>query len=291
MTEPCGTEVHEYLTKDGLIFRTIVDIGKVNPKDYTLELLQMAETRVMRGTNRTLETAINSIRSLKRGKKVTMEGKSRFEFDEYGLNEALYTPQQIKFIKETIENYYDGYDISTPYQKSGIIRLAKLECNINELEASIAKKKDKEDINNLKMLTDMHSKLSDNLKLTTKQADGGEKDEDAFAKACIAFEERFRNATFEFENIEIKDKMSEIMIENAPIIMKLIDESPTFYHFKKALAGKAGLKPADVDEIGYFTIEELFEFKKINEDRAMINNKNENTIDPNFVDHESNLDE
>lgn len=291
MAEASDTKAREYLTKDGLIFKTLLDIGKVNTKDYTLEFLQMAETRVIRGTNRCLETAINSLKSLKRGKKANEENKSKYEFDEYGLNEALYTSQQIKFIKETIENYYDGYDISTPYQKSGIIRLAKLECNINELEAAIAKKKDKEDINNLKALTDMHSKLSDNLKLTTKQADGGEKDEDAFAKACIAFEERFRNATFEFENVEVKDRMSEIMIKNAPKIMKLIDESPTFYHFRKALANTVGLKAADVNEIGYFTIEELFEFKKINEDRAMIENKNENTIDPNFVDHEANLDE
>lgn len=284
-------EANQYLTEDGLIFETLLDIGKVNPKEHPLDLLKMAEVRVIRKTNKTFEAAVNSVKALKRGKGKKSDENSNLEFDEYGLNEELYTLQQINFIRETIQSYYDAHDISTPYQKSGVIRLAKLECTINELEASVARSKHKDDISNLKSLQGMHKDLSDGLKLTTKQATEGSKGEDAFANACVAFEERFRNDTFNFENIELKDQLADIMIANAPRIMKLIDESPTYFHFKKALAETVKLKAADVDEIGYFTIEEFFDFRKINEDRGMIEAKNENTRDENFVDREGGLDE
>jgi hypothetical protein len=283
-------EANRYLSEDGQVFETLLDIGKVNPKEFPLELLLMAETRVTRGTNKTFQAAINSIKALKRGNKKKTDDNANQEFDEFGLNEELYTAQQIKFIRDTIQSYYDAHDISTPYQKSGVIRLAKLECSINELEGTIAQAKNKDDISNLKSLQSMHKDLSDALKLQTKQATEGTKGEDAFANAVIAFEERFRNDPFEFENIEIKDRMMDIMINNAPRIMKLIDESATYFHFKKALAESAGLKPKDVNEIGFFTIEELFDFRKINEDRQMITNKNEFTRDDNFVDKEGNLD-
>lgn len=284
-------EANRYLTEDGLLFETLLNIGKVNPKEYPLEVLEMAENRVNRGTNKTFQAAINSIKALKRGNKKKADEAANYEMDEFGLNEELYTTQQIKFIKDTIQAYYDAHDISTPYQKSGVIRLAKLECNINELEATVAKSKNKDDITNLKNLQSMHKDLSDALKLQTKQATEGSKGEDAFANACIAFEERFRNDNFEFENIELKDKLTNIMIDNAPIIMKLIDESPTYYHFRKALADTIGMKPSDAEEIGYFTIEELFDFRKVNEDRKMIEFKNENTRDDNFVDREGSFDE
>ncbi|QJT70424.1 hypothetical protein [Microcystis phage MaeS] len=283
-------EANSYLTEDGLIFETLLDIGKVNPKEYPLEVLEMAETRVNRGTNKTLQAAINSIKALKRGKKSLKDDSADQEFDEYGLNEELYTPQQIKFIRSTIQSYYDAHDIATPYQRSGVVRLAKLECSINEVEATIAKAKNKDDITNLKSLQSMHKDLSDALKLQTKQATEGTKGEDAFANACIAFEERFRNDPFEFENIELKDRLMEIMINNAPRIVKLIDESATYFHFKKALADTVALKAHDVNEIGFFTIEELFDFKKIYEDRNMIETKNENTRDDNFVDKDGGLD-
>lgn len=284
-------EAKQYLTEDGLIFETLLDIGKVNPKDYPLELLQTAEVRVLRKTNKTFEAAVNSVKALKRGRSKKSEDHSNLELDEFGLNEELYTPQQISFIRQTIQSYHDAHDISTPYQKSGVIRLAKLECTINELEATVAQNKHKDDISNLKNLQSMHKDLSDALKLQTKQANDGDKGEDAFANACIAFEERFRNDTFAFENIELKDRLQNIMIDNATRITKLIDSSPTYYHFKKALAETVGLKAGDVDEIGYFTIEELFDFRKINEDRGMIQAKNDNTLDPNFVDREGVLDD
>lgn len=285
-------EANKYLTQDGLTFETILDIGKVNPKDYPLNTLEMAEVRVLRKTNKTFEAAINSIKSLKRGNsKKKDEDVSDYEFDEYGLNEELYTPNQIRTIRDTIQSYLDAHDISTPYQKSGVIRLAKLECNINDIEHAVARNKHKDDITSLKELQRMHKELSDALKLQTKQSTDGDKGEDAFANACIAYEERFRNDIFQFENVELKDKMMNIMIDNAPRIMKLIDESPTYYHFRKALAETVGLRAVDAAEIGYFTIEELFDFKKINEDRGMINTKNESTRDDNFVDREAELDE
>lgn len=286
-------KAREYLTQDGLVFKTLLEIGNVNPKQFPLELLEIAEQRVLKGTNKSLEAAVNSIKSLRRGGKKSskIDESVNAELDEFGLNEELYSPQQIRFIREVIQSYYDAHDITTPYQKSGVIRLAKLECNINELEIAVAQTKNKDDITNLKSLTEMHAKMSENLKLTTRQATEGNKGEDAFANACIAFEERFRNSTFDFENIEIQDQMQEIMILNVNRIMKLIDDSATYYHFKKAMAESVGLKPNDINEIGYFTIEQLFDFKKINEDRGMIERKNENTRDENFVDRDVILDE
>ena len=277
----------EYLTEDDLVFKTMLDIGKVNPKEYPLKVLELAEKRVLRKTNKTFETAINSVKSLQRGSSKKKDDAIEYEVDEYGLSEELYSPSQIKFIRETIQSYYDAHTITTPYQKSGIIRLAKLECNINDLEVSVARSKHKEDINNMKELQKMHKELSDALQLQTKQAKEGDKGEDAFANAVIAFEERFQNDQFEFENIETKDKMSEIMINNADRITKLIDESKTYFAFRKAIAESAGLKAHEVNEIGYFTIEELFDFKKQQEDRSLIENKNEDARDPNFVDRES----
>ena len=219
----------EYLTRDDKVFKTNVTLGKVNTKDYDLELLELAEQRVQKGTNKSVETALKSLVHLKKGK-ASIGRKSdpnELELDEYGLHPELYSPQQINLIRKIIESYYSTADVSTPFQQSGVIRLAKLEANIAEVEILVAKKKLKEDIEKLKELSTMHLKLSDSLKLTTKQAADGAKGEDVFANACIAFEETFANDKFDFPSIEIRDRLQEVVISKADQVVELIRTSKT----------------------------------------------------------------
>ncbi|AGY48715.1 hypothetical protein Staley_32 [Bacillus phage Staley] len=274
-----------FLTRDDKEFKTNVTLGKVNTKDYDLELLELAEQRVQKGTNKSIETALKSLVHLKKGK-ASIGRKSdpnELELDEYGLHPDLYTPQQISLIRKIIESYYATADVSTPFQQSGVIRLAKLEANIAEVEILVAKKKLKEDIEKLEKLNAMHLKLSDSLKLTTKQASDGAKGEDILSNACIAFEETFANDKFEFPSIELRDRLQEVLISKADLIVKLIGESKTYYHFKKALIESTGLEMSDAEDIGEFTIAELFDCFKIFEDRQMIENKNEVTYDDSIV--------
>jgi hypothetical protein len=274
-----------FLTRDDKEFKTNVTLGKVNTKDYDLELLELAEQRVQKGTNKSIETALKSLVHLKKGK-ASIGRKSdpnELELDEYGLHPDLYTPQQISLIKKIIESYYTTADVSTPFQQSGVIRLAKLEANIAEVEILVAKKKLKEDIDKLEKLNTMHLKLSDSLKLTTKQASDGAKGEDILSNACIAFEETFANDKFEFPSIELRDRLQEVLISKADLIVKLIGESKTYYHFKKALIENTGLEMSDAEDIGEFTIAELFDCFKVFEDRKMIEDKNATTYDDSIV--------
>ena len=275
----------EYLTRDEKVFKTNVTLGKVNTKDFDLDMLELAEQRVQKGTNKSIQTALSSLKHLKKGNMSygRKTDPNELELDEFGLHPDLYTPQQMNMIKKIIEDYYATADVTTPFQKSGVVRLAKLECNIAELEILVAKKKLKEDIANLEKLQMLHLKISDGLKLTTKQASDGAKGEDVFANACIAFEERFVNDKFEFPSIEIRDRLQEIVISKADQIVELIRTSKTYYHFKKALIEDSELEMSDAEDIGEFTIAELFDFMKQNEDRKMIENKNEITYDDSIV--------
>ena len=274
-----------YLTRDDKEFKTNVTLGKVNTKDYDLELLELAEQRVQKGTNKSVETALKSLVHLKKGKASIgrKTDPTELELDEFGLHPDLYTPQQMNMIKSIIEDYYATADVSTPFQKSGVVRLAKMQANITELEINVAKKMLKDDIEKLDKLNAMFLKLSDSLKLTTKQASDGAKGEDILSNACIAFEETFANDKFEFPSIELRDRLQEVLISKADKIVQLIGESKTYYHFKKALIENTGLEMSDAEDIGEFTIAELFDCFKIFEDRKMIEEKNEVTYDDSIV--------
>lgn len=279
-------DYQEFLSKDEQVFKTLVDIGEVDTKEYDLKTLLQAEKRVIRGTNKTMQSALNSITSLRQNQKqksAKVDIKD-VEFDEYGLSPAFYSENQIKFIRQRIDNYHNGFDIATPYQQQGVIQLAKNEWTIAELQMKIAIEPSKEDIASLKIITEIHAKQSNDLKLTPRQANGDANSEDILSNVCIAYEDRYRNTAFEFSHIDERDRLEKIMIDNADKIVNLMSESKTYFHFKDALAKTVELKAGDVDEIGYFTIEEFFDFLKINEDRKMIADKNELTLDENFKD-------
>lgn len=280
VAEANDSSINEYITHDGLVFKTLLDIGHVQTKEYDLEILEKAEGRVQRGTNKTLQAALNSLKSLKQSNKKSANGD---EFDEFGLNDE-YTNNQKKFIRDTIQGYYDAHDISTPYQKSGVIRLSKLECTITELEVNVTKNKKKEDIESLQKLQAMHKSLSDALKLQTKQATDGDKSEDILANACIDYEARFSNDEFHFEDIEEKERLLELITVNADNVLQDIRESANYFAFKKRLVQKLDGKVSSVDNVGKITIEELFDCYRLWEDRKMIQSKIDSTIDTNFID-------
>jgi hypothetical protein len=155
---------------------------------------------------------------------------------------------------------------------------------MTELGARIAQNPNKEDIGNLKIVQELHAKLSNDLKLTTRQASGDANSEDMWANACVDYESRYRNAYFDFDEVEERDQLQEIIITNADKIFEYMSNSPTYYHFRKQIADNMDMKAAHLENIGLFTIEEFFDFLKINEDRKMIGERIESTFDESFVD-------
>lgn len=280
------SEVKEYLTKDGQIFESLVELGGANPKDYDLKLLQAAEARVIKGTNKTLRTALNSLAGFKNMKNdgVKVKEVKDAEFDEYGLSDSFYTQQQINTIRRSIDRYHEGYDIATPFQENGVIQLAKYELMMNELGAKIAQNQTKDDITSLKSVQDLHAKLNNDMKFTTRQSVGDANSEDMFTNAVVEYEKRFKEEYFEFEHIEDRDAMQEILIKFADRVVDFMKESPTYYHFKKKMSDELDLKPKDLELIGRFTIEEFYDFLQINADRKMIQEKNDLTFDDTFKD-------
>jgi hypothetical protein len=280
------SEVKQYLTKEGEVFETLVELGGANPKDYDLTLLQAAEARVIKGTNKTLQTALNSLSGFKNFKNdgVKVKDAKDAEFDEYGLSDSFYTQQQMNYIRSSIDKYRNGYDIATPYQETGVIQLAKFEWTITELGTKIAQNPKKDDIASLKMIQELHAKLSNDLKLTTRQSVGDANSEDMFTNACIDYEKRFRGEYFAFEEVEDRDAMQEVMIKYADRIVDFMKESSTYFHFRKKIADELDVKPKELKQIGLFTIEEFYDFLQINADRKMIQDKNDLTFDDNFKD-------
>lgn len=280
------SEVKQYLTKDGNIFESLVELGGANPKEYDLKLLQAAEARVIKGTNKTLRTALNSLAGFKNMKNdgVKVKEVKDAEFDEYGLSDSFYTEQQMNTIRKAIDRYHEGYDIATPFQENGVIQLAKYELMMNELGAKIAQHPTKDDIASLKMIQDLHAKLNNDMKFTTRQSVGDANSEDMFTNAVVEYEKRFKEDYFAFEHIEDRDAMQDILIKFADRVVDFMKESPTYYHFKKKMSDELDLKPKDLDLVGRFTIEEFYDFLQINADRKMIQEKNDLTFDDNFKD-------
>ena len=280
------SELKKCITKDGETFETYVELGGANPKDYDLQILQTAEKRVLNGTNKTLRTALNSIGGMRNMKNegVKVKDVKDAEFDEYGLSEAFYTAQQIATIRRAIDRYHEGYDIATPYQENGVIQLARYELMMRELEAKIAQSPNKDIIASLKMIQELHAKLNNDMKFTTRQSVGDANSEDMFTNACIDYEKRFRGEYFAFEEVEDRDAMQDIMIKYADRIIEFMKESPTYFHFRKKIADELDVKPKELALVGLFTIEEFYDFLQINADRKMIQEKNDITFDDNFKD-------
>ena len=55
------SEGKQYLTKDGHVFESLVELGGANPKEYDLKLLQAAEARIIKGNKKTIRKKIKRL--------------------------------------------------------------------------------------------------------------------------------------------------------------------------------------------------------------------------------------
>lgn len=205
-------EIKSYVTSDGQVFKTTLDIGEVNPKEYSLDDLERAEKRVHKGTNKTLQTALNSIVHLRKGskKKVTTASLKEVELDEYGLDPNLYTEFQIKFIHKKVKEFEAVYDASTPFAKETIIEMAKNRLKNAEVEAKML---NSDNPTFIKQKTDLRkdfSSMAEDLKLLPKQKkeEDRSKNRNSLAEMVRRYEARKRSERRETsEKTEKMDKM------------------------------------------------------------------------------------
>jgi adenylate kinase family enzyme len=206
---------NEYITSDGQVFKTTLDLAGVNPKDYALEDLERAEARVIRGTNKTLQTALNSIVHLRKGskKKVTSAVLKDMELDEYGLDSSLYTEAQTKFIHRKVKEYEAVYDTATPFARDTVIEMAKNRLKNAEVEAKMISSDFPGYIKQKADLRKDFSSMAEDLKLLPKQ----KKDEDrsknrnSLSEMVRRYEARRRSQRKE-TNVSTK-KMDELLSE------------------------------------------------------------------------------
>lgn len=158
----------EYVTADGEIFKTTLDIGEVNPKLYTLEHLEIAERRVHQGTNKTLQKALNATKALMKKNRKSSKVLSKVSFDEYGINESTYTKEQVKFLKDKIDEYEAIYESATPFERETIGMMASILLKINEVKAKMVSSDEMAYVKQLKDLRDMFSAMASDLKMRPK---------------------------------------------------------------------------------------------------------------------------
>lgn len=209
------SEMKQYLTADSKTFKTFLDIGDVNPKDYDLEILERAEGRVIRGTNKTLRTAINSIAHLKKGarKKVSSDLIKETELDQHGLNVALYSEQQILYIQKKIEEFKAVYDHSTPFFMETIIEMAKNRLKTAEIEAKMLNSDEATFIDQKVKLRKEFSDMAKDLDMLPKKEQKDlSKNRNSFAEMVLRYEARQisgkREVTEETE--KMRKRLSEI---------------------------------------------------------------------------------
>jgi len=161
-------EIKSYVTSDGQVFKTTLDIGDVNPKLYTLYHLEMAEKRVIAGKNKSLKTALGSTRAIAKKNQVSAKVISEANFDEYGLDPSIYSKQQIGFIKNKIKEFENTYESSTPFEKETIGMMAVTLLKITDIKAKMITTDNDKYVKQLKDLREMFSKMAEDLKLRPK---------------------------------------------------------------------------------------------------------------------------
>lgn len=212
------TEIRKYVTLDEEIFKTVVDIGDVDPKLFTLEHLTVAEKRVIKGTNKTLRAALNSTRSMMQKNSKSSKKISQVELDEYGLDPSLYTEQQINFIHKKIKQFSDVYDVSSPFAYETIIEMAKNRLKTAEVEAKMI---GSDNASHVRQKTDLRkdfSAMAQDLKMRPKDHKDQDKSKtrNSFTEMVRRYEARIRSGKREVnENtIAMRKKMDEIRIRN-----------------------------------------------------------------------------
>ena len=193
MSEAGGGQ-QEYFTSDDQTFKTTVEMGGAVPRNYTLEELLTAEARVIRGTNKNLQTALNSIVKLKKHGKTKASAKliKELSLDEYGLEAKFFSEQQILFIKKKIEEYEAVYDTSDPFSKETIVEMAKNRLKTAEVEMKMLTS---DNPNFIKQKTDLRkdfSSMAGDLKIlpSQKKTEDRSKGRTSLAEIVMRYEAR-----------------------------------------------------------------------------------------------------
>ncbi|WP_257064292.1 hypothetical protein [Priestia megaterium] len=203
-------ELKTYVTSDGQVFKTTLDIGDVNPKLYTLYHLEMAEKRVIAKKNKSLQTALGSTRALAKKNQTSAKVLSEVQFDEYGLDPSIYTKKQIDFVQNKIKEFEATYESSTPFEKETIGMMAGILLKINEVKAKMISTDNEKYVKQLKDLREMFSKMAEDLKLRPKdkKEEDRSKNRNSLAEMVRRYEARKRSQRKESTiKTETMDKM------------------------------------------------------------------------------------
>lgn len=209
-------EIKSYVTSDEQVFKTTLDIGDVNPKLYTLYHLEMAEKRVIKGSNRNLKTALGSTRALAKKNQTSAKALSGADFDEFGLDPSVYTKKQIKFIHKKIEEFNGMYEASTPFEKETLGLMATTVLKMSEIKAKMISTDSEKYIKQLDSLRKMFSDMAGDLKARPKDKkdDDMSKSRNSLAEMVRRYEARKRSGRREVNEKTkgIEKRMSEIRV-------------------------------------------------------------------------------
>lgn len=218
-------EIKSYVTSDGQVFKTTLDIGDVDPKLYTLYHLEIAEKRVHGGKNKSLRTALNSTRAIAKKNQTSSKVMSESNFDSYGLDPSVYTKQQIEFIKSKIQEFENVYESATPFEKETIGIMATILLKINEVKAKMIVSDNAGYVKQLKDLREMFSKMAEDLKLRPKDKKEIDKAQGRTSLAEMVMRYEARKRSKRKETSEATEEMSKLMaIERANAMDSKFDE-------------------------------------------------------------------
>lgn len=211
-------EIKTYVTKDGKVFKTTLDIGEVDPKLYTLEHLEVAEKRVHRGTNRNLKGALGSTRALMQKNRTRPSAFKGSKFDEYGLDKSIYSEEQIEYVHEKIKEYEEDYESSTPFEKDTIANMAKTSLKLNQLEAKMMQSDDKKIVDQYTSLRREFSNMAGDLKHRPKDQKNEDlsKSRTSLSQIVFNYENRIRSGKMERDEVtqKMRERMAKIRAEH-----------------------------------------------------------------------------
>lgn len=205
----------EFITSDDQIFKTVIEVGSCNPREYDLETLLKAEGMVAKGRYKNLGTALNAVKGLIKNhkKKVTTKKLKDLELDEYGLNPEVYSEQQVSFIHNKIKEFEAVYDTSTPFGKETITEMAKNRLKMSEIEAKMI---NNDDPIYIKAKTDLRkdfSSMAADLKIlpSQKKTEDRSKGRTSLAEIVLRYEARKKSGRMETseKTKEMKQRLSE----------------------------------------------------------------------------------
>ena len=204
------SNIPEYVTADNKLFKTTLELGDVNPKQFDLDILERAESRVLKGTNRSLRTALNSLGGLKKGSKKKTVNSAMIrdiELDEYGLDPALYSEAQINYIVKKVKEFRATYNHDTPFENETIIEMAKNRLKTAEVEAKMLNSDDEKLINQKTKLRTDFSSMAKDLKIKPDQKNEQDKSKSRTSLAEMVLRYESRRKTGRLETDEKTEEM------------------------------------------------------------------------------------